>query len=622
MKAQTSTVVDREALTRLLKPQTIAVVGLNNASGSHERIYPALGGDTEVFFVNPDQDTVLGCHTYPNLSSIGRPIDVVMSMLATEGTTALLKEAGRLDVGGLVSVAGGCAGTAARIRLTEAARSGGLPLIGPASRGFVNVPQRISLTLADSCRRRPGGVSVVSQSGALLGRSWRMALDRSGCGFNLLISTGKEDVTDLADYLGFLATDPDTHAIGLVVRKIRRPDAFFAAARRAAGSGKPIVMLKLDRGVRSSRAGSDPAENVWMYDIAMRQAGITVVTSPEELADRLATLEQPGHDGSRGSGAVTMNGGLPRRVADHIWSDSAAVLPAGLGSPAHGTAPGPSVVSAWDAARPGGLLGAIPRKRNAIRCAPHDLGAFSRDREASGWEMPVTSTTLPRPDVTTTSLPGGQMLPFASTMEMLSAAGIPVAPYHLVRADEDPVAVRFRFPGPYLVRLAETGYRQVQDTVRSDVPSADLTDAIGDLRALAVRRGMSPLVVVQPQLEILGEAFIGMLPGSDLGPLVVFGPGGIFNEVPQQVGGRMAPLSPGDARSLIAEFADATMMHNAHDTWRGREALAGILMAAGRLATAAREWMRSCDINSLVYSRSGFMAVDAFCLIRDETIRS
>jgi succinyl-CoA synthetase beta subunit len=211
------------------------------------------------------------------------------------------------------------------------------------------------------------------------------------------------------------------------------------------------------------------------------------------------------------------------------------------------------------------------------------------------------------------------MLPFGPTLEMLDKAGIPIAPYQLITADEDPAEIRLRFPGPCVVKLADVGHRTEHGAVRLGVPADGLGEAVGELRALAADHRLSPLVVVQPQVEILGEAFIGIQGDSELGPLVVFGLGGIFVEVMQRVGGRMAPLSLRDAQSLIDEFADAKVMHG----FRGRpawdlEALARILVAAGRLAVAGSGWIESLDLNPLVYTPSGFVAVDALCLVRRE----
>jgi hypothetical protein len=141
---------------------------------------------------------------------------------------------------------------------------------------------------------------------------------------------------------------------------------------------------------------------------------------------------------------------------------------------------------------------------------------------------------------------------------------------------------------------------------------------VTELRSIAARDQLAASVAVQPMLQAGGEALLGIQGESELGPLVVLGLGGIFAEVLNRVGGRMAPFTAAAARELIEEFADLKVMHG----FRGRpgwdlDALAGILVAAGQLAARGREWIAALDINPLIYSPDGFAAVDALLLLRD-----
>jgi acetate---CoA ligase (ADP-forming) len=67
---------------------------------------------------------------------------------------------------------------------------------------------------------------------------------------------------------------------------------------------------------------------------------------------------------------------------------------------------------------------------------------------------------------------------------------------------------------------------------------------------------------------------------------------------------------------LIDEFADMKLMHG----FRGRpawdlDALAVIVLAAGRLAARGADWIATLDINPLVYGPAGYHAVDALLLL-------
>jgi hypothetical protein len=209
------------------------------------------------------------------------------------------------------------------------------------------------------------------------------------------------------------------------------------------------------------------------------------------------------------------------------------------------------------------------------------------------------------------------MLPFADTMSLLAEHRIPVAPFHMVPVDVDASNVTPPFAGPYVVKLADVAHRTEHGALRLNVDDAGLADAIGAMRSIASSDDLSPLVAVQPMLEITGEALLGIQAGSELGPLVVFGLGGIFVEALNRIGGRMAPYDAHEARALIDEFTDVKVMHG----FRGQpawdlDALTDILLAAGRLAASATSWISTLDINPLVYGSTGFHAVDALLLVR------
>jgi acyl-CoA synthetase (NDP forming) len=242
------------------------------------------------------------------------------------------------------------------------------------------------------------------------------------------------------------------------------------------------------------------------------------------------------------------------------------------------------------------------------------MSRFVRSRASSYVHNPEEVPAASRPLATPIPVAEGLMLPFADTMELLRNAGIPIAPYHLIAADT-PVTTP-DFAGPYVVKLADVAHRTEHKAVRVNVPAAQLTEAVAEMRDIAARDDLPPLVAVQGMVKNFGEAFIGIQGQTELGPLVVFGLGGIFVEVLKRISGRLAPFSAEDAAEVIEEFTETGMI----DGFRGqpawdREQLAEILAASGRLAASARGWLASIDINPLMFGPDGFVAVDGLCLL-------
>ena len=691
------------ALARVLKPSSVAIVGLSDNSQFKELIEPTLDSEAEVFFVNPRYESVLGRPTVPSLTAITRPVDAVLSFMSAERTTSLVEEAAGLDVGGLVLVAGGFAetsddGEGMQARIKKAAAAAGMAVIGPNGLGFVNVPHHISLTIAGRHKRRPGGISVISQSGAMLSGVAMAAWQYDGCGLNVIVSAGNEAITDLADYVSYLADDPETTAIGLIIEKIRRPAEFFAAVRRAAEAGKPVVALKLARNERSQRmAASHTAAltgDAWVYDVALRQAGVALAYDPEELVDRLALFDQIPQ--SRWTpvkklGVVTMTGGYASLSLDLATVEGIPVpeledfgpwiranlpgitVPNPLDTTGLGSSLWPEIigkyaasdqldsllvvhpladededlgirivreyaVAAAEVAKPAvvancsGVPGAWVKEytrdvlalgrglRPTLR-GMQTLGAFAGYRAALAADGVLGTgpgvSALPRPTAAPVREPEGDMLPFADTMRLLADHGIPVAPYVIIPAGADGPEGEIPFAGPYVVKLADVAHRTEHNAVRLGVTADGIGGAIAELRAIAASDNLATAVAIQPMISASGEALLGVQGESELGPLVAFGLGGIFTEALGKVGGRMAPFGPDQAHALIEEFRDVKVMHG----FRGRpawdlDALAGILVSAGKLAAGGKDWIASLDVNPLLYGADGFQAVDALLLLR------
>ncbi len=695
-------------LERVLKPATVALVGLSDNQPFGEWVAPTLDSDAEVFVVNPRYPTVLGLPTVPSLTAIGKPVDAVMSFMSAERTTELAEEAAGLGTGGLVLVAGGFAETSEvgeemQARIRKAAQSAGMAVIGPNGLGYVNVPHHISLTIAGRHKRRPGGISIVSHSGAMLSGTAMATWLYRGAGLNVIVSAGNEAVTDLADYVDYLTGDPETKAIGLVIEKVRRPAEFFAAVRRATEAGKPVVALKLARNERSQKmAASHTAAltgDAWVYDVALRQAGVDLAYDPEELIDRLALFDQipPSRwTPVRKLGVVTMTGGFASLSVDIGEVEGVQIPELESFQPwIAETLPGITVPNPLDTTGLGGMLwpqivdkyatsdeidsllvihplsnedentgirtvgefaraaGLVNKPAVAANCSgvPGDwadeftaggtialgrglrpslrglatLGAFTSYRQAlasgsiggAGIWPAGSAAALPRPTATPVREPEGDMLPFADTMALLAGHGIPVAPYLIVPDGADAPAGPIPFAGPYVVKLADVAHRTEHDAVRLNVTPEGIPAAIAELRSIAAADNLATPVAIQPMISFTGEALLGVQGESELGPMVVFGLGGIFAEALRKVGGRMAPFGLPEARELIEEFRDVKVLHG----FRGRpawdlEGLASILVAAGQLAAGGAEWIASLDINPLLYGPDGYQAVDALLLLR------
>ena len=133
--------------------------------------------------------------------------------------------------------------------LTAAARRAGIRILGPNSLGIVNVTGQVALSANAVFEQEPllpGGVSLISQSGSMLGAIVTRAQER-GIGFSKLVAVGNECDIATGELVDLLVDDPETRVILLFLEALRDALPLAAAARRAYAAGKPIVAYKIGR---------------------------------------------------------------------------------------------------------------------------------------------------------------------------------------------------------------------------------------------------------------------------------------------------------------------------------------------------------------------------------------
>ena len=142
--------------------------------------------------------------------------------------------------------------------------------------------------------------------------------------------------------------------------------------------------------------------------------------------------------------------------------------------------------------------------------------------------------------------------------------------------------------------------------------------------------GVDAANAVTPQAHITGvsvqemvgdgvEVIVGVSCDPQLGPVLLFGSGGVMVEVYNDVALRHCPITPAEAQAMIAEVKGARLLHG----FRGRpaadiEALADTLVRVSLLAMHLEGHLAELDINPLMVlpSGQGVKAVDALVVLR------
>lgn len=154
--------------------------------------------------------------------------------------------------------------------------------------------------------------------------------------------------------------------------------------------------------------------------------------------------------------------------------------------------------------------------------------------------------------------------------------------------------VRLNLAGPREVHAA---FEQIVASVRSYHPGARIEGAL-----------------VQQQVRGGAEMLLGVTNEPGLGPVVVFGMGGVLAEALGDVAMRAAPIDLAEARAMVAETRAARVLAG----WRGGPplditALAEAIVRVSQLAWRLRDDVAAIDINPLIVLPvgQGVVAVDA-----------
>ncbi|MDE0031849.1 MAG: acetate--CoA ligase family protein [Deltaproteobacteria bacterium] len=325
-------------LDRLFKPDSIAVYGASENRGPGRRILEMLdmlGYGGAVYPVNPRYETVLGKRCYPGLEEIPESIDAIVFCVNHRLVVEPFRIAADRGYGAAVILDGGFAevgeeGRGRQDELEAAARGAGMAVCGPNCMGVLSPHHRTSLYTSNLLHpeKLPGNVAIVTQSGSI---AIGLLTDCRRFGFSHVVSTGNEVVTTTAEFIEYLADDPDTRVIATFTETIRDPERYVAALDKAADRGKPVVVLKVGRNDRTRRAitshtGGLAGEARVFSEVLKRHRAIEV-GDMDELTEVLACCQGERWPTGPKMGVLTASGGQAELILDVAGAAGLRLLP-------------------------------------------------------------------------------------------------------------------------------------------------------------------------------------------------------------------------------------------------------------------------------------------------------
>ena len=316
---------NRSRLDRLLRPRSVAIVGVSpepgHMGGSVLANLERCKFEGDIHLVSRSRPELNGQACVPSIDDLPHGVDAAVLVIPQTAVIDAIAACGRRGIGAAIVFASGYAevgdaGRAEQERLAAAARAANVAVLGPNCIGMCSFGAGAALTFEFNVERPPQNgapkIGMVAQSGAVAA-IMRMAFLAKGLGVSFYISTGNEADLTAEDFLGALIEDDDTQVAALFVEQIRHPQRFLALAKRARAAGKPIVAMHPGRSQRarisaSSHTGALAGDYAVMTAL-LRHAAVVVVDTLEELVDTaelLARFKPP----VKGPGIITNSGAI------------------------------------------------------------------------------------------------------------------------------------------------------------------------------------------------------------------------------------------------------------------------------------------------------------------------
>jgi acyl-CoA synthetase (NDP forming) len=674
-------------LTPLFAPASVAILGAsrNPAKLGHRLLQNVKDGGYggALHAVNPSGEPILGCATVPSIAALPPGLDLALVSLPAPAVPAAITALAARGVRAAVILSSGFGevdegGRAAQAALLATARRAGMRLVGPNCMGVYSAPASLNGTYFWDLPRAPGGISIVSQSGAYGGLIFRH-LGGRGLGVARFVSIGNQADVEIAEVLDWLAGDPATTLIACFVEALRDGPRFLAAARRAAGR-TPIVVLKGGRSEAGRRAaGSHTGSLAGSHDVfraACASAGVVLAEETEEFFDAVETLAaRPGRPASPAVAVVTVSGGPSVVAADSAEREGLvvpalgaagqaalrALLPpfAAVGNPVDLTPQvepaniAPAVRRVFEEPAIAGVVAVnvgldFPEFAEGVVAAARATGkpavAFTADApeitrrfQAAGvpvlpsperavrawralWRSRPPAPPLPlrapvlSPEVRRALDTTRGALPYQLARRLLEESGVRFCREAIVAGPDEAVQAAARIGYPVVVKADAAGLTHKTETGGVALDVRDADAVRAACAALKTRAGAERFVV-QERLGPGVELLLGARRDEVFGPVVVFGAGGILTETLRDVSVRLAPLGEGEAEAMLGEGARPRLLAGPRGLRPVQPgALVAVIQAVAALVVAEPR-LQEIDVNPLIAAGADVVAVDALVIV-------
>ena len=658
-------------MTRLLRPETIAIVGGGAWCAAVIAQCQKMGFAGQIWRVHPKGTD----GAYRSVAELPAAPDACFVGVNRFATIDVISELAAQGAGGAVCFASGFSealaedDSGADLQAQLVAAAGDMPILGPNCYGFINALDG-ALLWPDQhgCQKVSSGVAILTQSSNI---SINLTMQQRGLPIAYMVACGNMAQSSQAQIAEALLDDPRVTAIGVHIEGFKALSEWESLAQKAFAKNIPIVAIKVGASEQAqaatishtaSLAGSDAGAQAFLDRL-----GIPRLRSLPSFLEALKLLHVHGALASSQIGSISCSGGEASLIADmavgsgvrfpaltdrqsealrdalgpmvalnnpldyhtYIWRDEAAMTRAWAGLTGDDIAMTLSVVDY-----------PVTDASDWIAATNAALGVRAQTGAAFG--VVATLPELMPLDVASTLIAGG-VVPFMGLAEALdaieSAASLrPPITEPVCVSETEGVAVTLNeaqskaelgqfglaLPRSAVVRAADDLAEVIAQMTppfavkgiglahKSDHGAVRLGVDTSQVAAVAAEIGTASVLVEEMIDDTVVELIVGVVRDPAHGFVLTLGAGGVLTEVLRDTKSLLLPTS----RAQILQALEGLQIAPVLNGYRGKSAVdkAAILDAVSAVQSyvlAHATQVEEVEINPLICTADRAVAVDA-----------
>jgi len=224
---------------------------------------------------------------------------------------------------------------------------------------------------------------------------------------------------------------------------------------------------------------------------------------------------------------------------------------------------------------------------------------------------------------------GAAALDEVASKKLLRAYGIPISKEEIAQSAADAAKIAKKIGFPVVAKVVSADILHKSDiggVVLNLGSAAEVKKAFNDITARVKRLKTRPKlegILIAQQVKADLELVVGAALDAEMGPVVLFGTGGVDIELMKDVALAGAPLDEAEARQLIGRTKAGVKMKG----YRGKPALhepsaVKALVGLSNLMADAGSRIASIDVNPFLINAKTGVAVDALIVLNNDAAKS